>query len=192
MADTIRESQLCNEVVAKEQPATEAVPFTHPCRPGGGLSPCITMRKSNASSSKANATWSQGLSQPRAKPMRVENDLLGLSLHSARDALTHHENDPVKPSSSKSLQHKKTSLKDDPEVTKLLKLLQTTDFVGKIDPIHHSRYIAVPPEEESNFTVSSLFDLSEMHHSSISIMTNYNSDEHLHSPMQASQRALEL
>jgi hypothetical protein len=124
--------------------------------------------------------------------MLLERDLLGLSLHSARDALTPNEIDQVKPSSSKSLQHKRSSLKDDPEVANLLKLLQTTDFVGKIDPIHHSRYIAVPPEEESNFTVNSLFDLSEMHHSSTSIMTSYNSDEHLLSPMQASQRALEL
>jgi hypothetical protein len=170
-----------------------AVPPSYPCQQGG-LSPCLITTKLTLSSSKANATWYQGQTQPRTKSILLKKDLLGLSLHSAKEALTHCDERQVKvkTSSSKSLQPKSSSLKDDPEVTNLLQMLQTTNFVGEIDPIYHSRYVDGPTEEEPKLTVRILFDLKEVQQNSTSIKARHNSDEYLHSPMQTTKRGLRL
>jgi hypothetical protein len=118
-----------------------------------------------------------------------------VSLHSAKDALakksSHEQPKRVKRSSDNILKRKTSFIKDDPEVSSLLQLLQTTHFVGKIDPVHHARYIAEPEEEEPTL----LFDLSEMRRPSssrIAMMASYNSDEHLLSAMNSSKRGMEL
>jgi hypothetical protein len=145
-----RSGQLCHPgFTTEQQEHGYFLPYPSQLR---GLSPHITTRKTASSSSKVNATWRQGQTKIRPNDKLLKKDLLGLSLHSAKDALSHHENNQVKPASSRSLPPKRSSFKDDPEVTNLLKLLQTTDFVGEIDPIHHSRYIAEPREEESKLT----------------------------------------
>jgi hypothetical protein len=193
-SDVFRKSQsinVCHPGFTRNQHEPTIIPLPWPDRPGG-LSPSLTTKKSNSSSSsKANATWYHGQTQPRTKNVLLKQDLLGLSLHSATEALIHHEDKRVKTASSKSRQHKPSFLKDDPEVINLLKLLQTTNFVGEIDPIHHSRYITMPEEEEPKISKFS-FDFKEMQHCSTSIMASYNSDDHLHSPMQTTKRGLRL
>lgn len=163
-----------------------------PGRRVGGISPCITLRKASSTASKANATWDNGkVPAPRTKNMRLKNDLLGVSLHSAKDAMMRHDDKRIKMGSlTNTLNRKPSFLKDDPEVNSLLKMLQTTTFVGEIDPVHHARYMIEPEEETPG--QDPLFDLTELEKTSISIMASYNSDEHLLSAMQASKRELSL
>ncbi|KAL3902937.1 MAG: hypothetical protein SGILL_010638 [Bacillariaceae sp.] len=154
-----------------------------------------TQRKTISRTSSANAKWDNN----KQKKIRLTNDTLRDSLHSHKDNLnkksSHEQPKRVKKSSDDILKRKPSFLKDDPEVSSLLQLLQTTNFVGEIDPVHHSRYIAEPEEDEPKV----LFDLTEMQQRSSSgsstkmpTMTSYNSDEHLLSPLHASKRGLDL
>ncbi|KAG7372564.1 hypothetical protein IV203_018707 [Nitzschia inconspicua] len=159
-----------------------------PGRRVGGLSPCNFTKKSSMESN-ANATWDVEKPKSQMKTLRLRNDLLGVSFHTAKDNLASQEYKRSK-STGNNLNRKQSFLKDDPDVGSLLKMLQTTNFVGEIDPVHHARYIAEPEEEKESIEETGLFDLSEMEKSSISMLTTYNSDDQLLSTIHASKREL--
>ena len=162
------------------------------------ISPMNTQRKSISRTSSANAKWDNKNSLQKTR-IRLQNDSLRDSLHSTSNhghsKKSSHEQPKRAKKSPDILKRKPSFLKDDPEVSNLLQLLQTTNFVGEIDPVHHARYIAEPEEDEPQ---QMLFDLSEMQRSSnsssgkIPMLTSYNSDEHLLSALNASKRGMEL
>mmetsp|Transcript_1057 Transcript_1057/g.1658 ORF Transcript_1057/g.1658 Transcript_1057/m.1658 type:complete len:194 (-) Transcript_1057:205-786(-) len=152
--------------------------LSHKC-----LSPIRHIGRKRAVVSNANASWDlEKLDKPsRAFPSSsLKTDCLRLSLHSdisrTKTSTRHPASSPSLSSDSKPPKKKnRSSLKDDPEVSSLLRMLQTDSFVGEIDPVYHSRYIE-DPEEDQLFLELMFHQTSS---SSRLMRTSYNSDGHL-------------
>jgi hypothetical protein len=141
-------------------------------------------KEQRVSISNANASWDL-LVEPKGSSVSSHSSRIqGKDVRSLRSLQMNKtptgKQEGTSPSTSQtptSKPVKRSSFTEDPEVNFLLKMLQTDSFVGEIDPVYHSRYVASC--EDPQHGTQNLNNNKRRRSTSGRLVASYKSDGHL-------------